>query len=43
MVESGQVLKYKNSGPDVEVSLPVFDPNVIKSKYAYVIRIEGVS
>jgi alpha-L-fucosidase len=37
--ETGQTLKARQKGKDIEVQLPVFDPNKIKSKYAWVLKI----
>jgi alpha-L-fucosidase len=38
-LETGDVLKVKKKGTDTEVKLPAFNPNKIKSEYAYVIKI----
>jgi hypothetical protein len=40
LLETGQRLTVRNQNNNAEVSLPPFDPNKIKSEYAYVIRIE---
>jgi alpha-L-fucosidase len=39
LLETGEKLKVKSKGPDTEVILPVFNPNKIKSEYAFVIKI----
>jgi alpha-L-fucosidase len=43
LIESGQELKYKNVGSDLEIYLPAFDPNLIKSKYAFTLKITNVN
>lgn len=40
LLETGEKLKFKNIGNNVEVVLPPFDPNKIKSQYAYVLKID---
>jgi len=42
LLETSQSLKFKNIGKNTEITLPAFDPNKIKSNYAFVIKIEGV-
>lgn len=34
-------LKWKQSGKDIEISLPEYNPNKIKAPYAYAVKIEG--
>lgn len=42
LLETGERLSYKNAGKNTVINLPEFDPNKIKSEYAFVIKIEGV-
>ncbi len=42
LLETKQSLHYNNKGKNVEILLPEFDPNKMKSEYAYIIKIEGV-
>ncbi|WP_316766599.1 alpha-L-fucosidase [Pedobacter frigiditerrae] len=39
LLETKESLKWENNGNDVVVTLPSFDPNKIKSNYAYVLKI----
>jgi alpha-L-fucosidase len=39
LLETKQALAWKAVGKDVEMLLPAFDPNKMKSEYAYVIKI----
>jgi alpha-L-fucosidase len=43
LLETHQPLKWKQKGKEVVITLPVFDPNKIKSEYAYVIKISGIN
>lgn len=38
LLETHDTLKWKQKGKDVIIQLPDFDPNKIKSEYAFVIR-----
>jgi alpha-L-fucosidase len=38
LLETHQVLPWKQTGSDVEVAFPDFDPGKIKSQYAYVLK-----
>lgn len=40
-LESGESLKWENSGSSVAVQLPVFNPNKIKSRHAYALKISN--
>ena len=40
LLETGEELKYAAKGKNSEIKLPVYNPNRIKSEYAYVIKIE---
>jgi alpha-L-fucosidase len=41
LLETKQPLVWKQEGKDLAIQLPEFDPNSIKSQYAYVLKIEG--
>jgi len=41
LLETHQTLKWQQQRNDVEIELPEFDPNKIKSKYAFVIKISN--
>jgi alpha-L-fucosidase len=40
MLETGETLGWEQQGDDLEIRLPEFDPNKIKSQYAFVLRLE---
>jgi alpha-L-fucosidase len=42
MLETGEALKFRNSGKDVEIKLPEYPLAGFKTAYAYVIKIEGI-
>ncbi len=42
LLETSEILKFKNEGNNVEILLPEFVPSKIKSDYAFVIKIEGI-
>jgi alpha-L-fucosidase len=42
LLETHQPLSWRLQGPDLSIGLPAFDPDRMKSQYAYVIRIKGV-
>lgn len=39
LLETGQLLKARQKGKDIEITLPAFDPNKIKSKHAWVLKL----
>jgi len=39
LLETGTVLKARQKGKDIEITLPAFDPNKIKSKHAWVLKL----
>lgn len=42
LLETSEILKFKNEGKNVEIMLPEFLPEKIKSVHAFVVKIEGV-
>lgn len=42
LFETGQALQLQVKGNKIEITLPEFDLNKIKSQYAFVIKIDGV-
>ena len=42
LLETHQQLKWKQTGSNIEITLPEFDPNKIKSQYAFVVKITGI-
>lgn len=42
LLETSEILKFKNEGNNVEIRLPEFVPAKIKSDHAFVIKIEGI-
>jgi alpha-L-fucosidase len=43
LLDSHHPLVWRQQGKDVLITLPSFDPGVIKSQYAYVLKINNVS
>ncbi len=41
LLASGQTASWKQTGKDVEVTLPAYNPNKIKTPYAFVLKIAG--
>jgi len=41
LLETQETLSWRQAGNDVVISFPAYDPNKIKSQYAYVIRIRN--
>jgi alpha-L-fucosidase len=40
LLETGQALGWEQEGNDLEIRLPEFDPNKVKSQYAFVLKLE---
>jgi len=42
LLETKKALAWKAAGKDVEITMPAFDPNKIKSEYTYVLKIHTI-
>ena len=42
LLQTGQLLRWKSKGNNVEIALPAFDPAKLQNERAIVIKIEGM-